>query len=1717
MVLFMTASKKIMLSLLGGAFAASVVCNAFLFTGKKSEAPAAEKTAFGQEDQLEKKIFQPSEVIVDLASRQFYVDFPAELASPQENLSERITVTPEPENGISINIHDKARLRVCGAFKINTPYRLEVKPGITPRYPIDYDKKIQWLAGKEPVIFEKEYSVKQEIKDEIATAKYPERDYLPRNYTAYSDSVSIFFDSRIHSKLDLKNIVQITPAMDFKAYISDGSTLRIMADFKPDTLYKITLKPQMQPAKMIDHSNRTKWRIAKKPFTISFYTPKPIPSMSLVDTGTIYPLNASVYELPVSSHYAEGTVHATVRKLLPEHYVNFIHENSYYNRFPEVYSVEISSGKYPIGKSLKTHAAIVGADFQKMGIPRKAGIYQITMQMYDSQNDMVNSPRRKIIQLTDLMPLMTRTGNDYNFAVLSLTDSKPVAGAKIKLYCGKRLLIATLTTDQNGFASISEVDVEKKILGEDKNLLCMIVEHGDDTTILKFDHFSDVHDPDPAKNSDYAFVTPERDLYKPAEKATFFALLRSGIDKKAKANVPVSWVIQYPDGSTFRKASGTTDSNGFCRTTLEIPADVPTGTYRTILYGGDEKCQFGSKSFSVAEFTPDALTMTTESKLDGNMLENSGTVKYYFGAPAAKGVVSGKVFAEWSKFSSKRFKDYSFISPADVKGKFPYERHAYDTIKTETDNAGKFQVQTEIKPLEKTVIPVRFCSQITVRGAASRSISAPVKYQTKHFADHYIGVKMESTEGDAVSFSVKAVTPEDKEVEKISGLTAELFSSSWYYVRTIEDDYAKNVWQEEKESVEKCAVANGKISFRDLAPGNYHLYIRSADSTVQNVYHFWFSGGESGTRVSDPSKLYFTLDREKYQPGETAAITFDSMLTGTGVAFAGDASIRTKHTFDVKKGRNTIRIPIPANHGNGDYHASITVVGKANEKDLNFIYLEGIASLKVDQLARKLAVTIQAPEKARPAETISVKLQLKNEKDKTPASGIIQLWAVDSGVLALTNFKTPDPYQYFFRSYDCAFQNRSNLSNLFYVENFKEKLIGGGAPSIEGTAKYLSDLSESAKTSATFLLDTVKIPASGETTVSVKLPDHTGELTVMAIAANPEKLGSAEQKIILRDDISVQSTVPRVLAANDEFSFNFEVFNNELPEGEVSWKISDLKGAVSVRNTAQEGKFKLAKGASKAVDGLTFKVSPDTKSCSFRLTVTLNGKTITEDCKITVRPALPKQTFVTSKWLKKGESITIKMDRRKDSMEIGSSAIMISGALEFLKEYPYGCTEQVTAGAFPYLAVKPLVESGMLNAAFHESAESIIDKTINDLTSRRVYGAWCSMWYGNGTVWEDGSFFVWHFLLEAAAAGHTVDEDFKKAIDTAASSYIQNRFEKEGNRAYVTYILSLLRPSKAARYAHVMLSNDTEKFNLYSRFLLAAAMIRGGMAAEGMVELKKVINTGFCDTSAGVFSIDSLERRLGLALWILADIVPAEDPALMNIVNRINSLIRQNGHWGSTQANAWCVLGLAKYSGKLNSTKTDAAVTVGSKTIPLNRTIRLDNITETVTVKNNGDAPIYIRHSEYKQPEKFVPVSNTLKISKAYYNADGKTVTKAKKGELLTVKVEITSPNDTFLDNLVLVDLLPGGLEIEDPSFKTRYSFRKSNRYNDRFGDRTERRFDRAVIFGKIYSSQNKVIATYQVRAVTPGKFVIPPAQIESMYSPEIRATGRSADVLEVE
>jgi uncharacterized protein YfaS (alpha-2-macroglobulin family) len=104
------------------------------------------------------------------------------------------------------------------------------------------------------------------------------------------------------------------------------------------------------------------------------------------------------------------------------------------------------------------------------------------------------------------------------------------------------------------------------------------------------------------------------------------------------------------------------------------------------------------------------------------------------------------------------------------------------------------------------------------------------------------------------------------------------------------------------------------------------------------------------------------------------------------------------------------------------------------------------------------------------------------------------------------------------------------------------------------------------------------------------------------------------------------------------------------------------------------------------------------------------------------------------------------------------------------------------------------------------------------------------------------------------------------------------------------------------------------------------------------------------------------------------------------------------------------------------------------------------------------------------------------------------------------------------LKNIVVALPLAGGLEIENPNLvDVRESVEDTDYNYDYYGQvyqtsRTELRDDRLLLFVDYAAREFKW--KFVMRAITPGKFTLPPIAAEGMYSPGTRSVGETAVIV---
>lgn len=159
-----------------------------------------------------------------------------------------------------------------------------------------------------------------------------------------------------------------------------------------------------------------------------------------------------------------------------------------------------------------------------------------------------------------------------------------------------------------------------------------------------------------------------------------------------------------------------------------------------------------------------------------------------------------------------------------------------------------------------------------------------------------------------------------------------------------------------------------------------------------------------------------------------------------------------------------------------------------------------------------------------------------------------------------------------------------------------------------------------------------------------------------------------------------------------------------------------------------------------------------------------------------------------------------------------------------------------------------------------------------------------------------------------------------------------------------------------------------------------------------------------------------------------------------------------------------------------------------------------------ITIQATDQGPLYCWLQSSGVPLVGPPraVANGLTIARHWFNSEGHEISPddIRRGDLVVVRLQIR-PSDK-LRNLVITDLLPAGLEIENARLSTSQTLPWAKKRTDLPVLHMDVRDDRLLLFIKSISQPREFY--YVTRAVTAGTFTVPPAAAECMYDASLNA-----------
>ncbi|WP_341502492.1 alpha-2-macroglobulin [Gallaecimonas sp. GXIMD4217] len=1241
------------------------------------------------------------------------------------------------------------------------------------------------------------------------------------------------------------------------------------------------------------------------------------------------------------------------------------------------------------------------------------------------------------------------------------------------------------------------------------------------------------------------FIYGPRDLYRPGEELIVSALLRDG-DGKAVPGIPLQFQLLRPDGRKVAEQRLAASELGYYQGRFPLGADAATGSWQIRVRLPDGSQQ--SWPFKVEEFLPERLALTLagpKTLAPGEPLALAVQGDYLYGAPAGGNKLQSRLFIQPLRHPFEAFKDFYF---GDVTDKQLSQRHELDEVRLDEQGRAEIMPEPHWQDLKSPVSISLFESLLESGGRAvsrqhvSQFLPAtqlvgikPLFEDDRSPHDSLAGFELVVTDGS------QPLAAGDLEVRLI--WNRHDYHWFWSDSEGWRSDYSIKSLPVFEQSL---AVARGEVAKLQVPVewGSYRLEVRNPATGLISSYDFHAGWKRQDSLATKPDQISIDLDQAAYGPGDQAQLLIKAPRAGRGfLVVEGDRPLYWR-PIQVDEQGTPVILPMDPAWARHDLYVSVVLVQPGTDREDGKLprRMVGIRHLPLDREARRLKVAILAPDKSLPERELVTRVQVDGAQGQVH----LTLAAVDLGVLNITRFQTPDPFGHFFGQRRHGVDLRDSFADLIEGEDGAlARLRFGGDSAAAGGLQPPSQVQI-----VSLFSGEVNLDATGQAEIPLQLPDFNGRLRLMAAAFSADAFGSAEQEVTVAAPLVTQLAKPRFLANGDHSQLTLDLHNLSGQPQQLSLQLELGSGL-----TFDQGEHKLTRALrldDQQKQTLVLPVQAQDSFGEVPIRLILDGiqvdgedMTLSRDWALGVRPAWPATPSQFSQLLAPGARFQLPRDAMSELLPAtlrGSLAVSPLPALDVasqvraLKAYPYGCLEQTTSGVFGQL----YLDDDKLAALNLKGSTEIARREAIQIAISRLMG----MQKGSGGfgLWGDRSReeywltpYVADFLVRARELGHPVPEDnLKRALDrlreyllgqVSISPYYgghqsQRRFAA---KAYAAQVL--------ARLNQAPLGSLRTLFDHHRQEATPLALLQLGLALSDMGDHQRGDQAvaqalaGLARPNFDTSDYGSHERDLALALFWLTERGGNSQwrPLLVRLYQDLG-----HRNWYSTQERNALVLAALAVQGRQDdgAEPLDFALAWQDKQQSYRQrhaSLPVVPAMAGLTLTNQGQQELYfdLRLSGYGRKARPV-IDEGLAVRRRYFDETGKAISldRLKPGQLLLVELRISAEQDT--PHALVVDLLPAGLELENQNLEDALSLDKVRidgkalRPSTRAIRHQEYRDDRYVAAIDQRRHRSTVLY-YLARAVTPGRYLVPPTFVEDMYRPWLRYQGDDAATLTVE
>jgi alpha-2-macroglobulin len=1415
-----------------------------------------------------------------------------------------------------------------------------------------------------------------------------------------------------------------------------------------------------------------------------------------------------------------------------------------------------------------------------LGVGRTGTVFLTAEQPDKTAPNVPRVGTQALVQVTNLGVIWK--GGAGGFAqVFSLQTGKPVAGAKVALLDEKGASLASATSAADGTARLPKAEKSEWLavtFGDDQQL----VPFGDERRELEFGRFrinmwgdeEDIYDFGGEEGGTLrGTMFSDRPVYKPGETVHLKAVVRDYTPDRPHIPAGRKGTLRVfaPDGREVKSEKFTLSAMGSFSGEAVLPKTAVGGFRAQIIFDSekpgapdeDEDSEWAGirHYFRVEEYEPNAFEVklsAPKSLLLGAPLNVALDAKYYMGKPLAKAQVAWSLRSEDERFTPAGFEDFWFTEALNdwrLREKFAGKSDYSEQGKLALPDGGSATITAQV-PLNTTMPQPRFVRLTAEVTDLNQQTIAERQIFTMHSSEFYLGIhKMPEVvrEGEALPVKVVAVRNDGQPMKDAVETTVKLTRVEWQTNRVQDADEAENFRSEPmlqfvgqtvirtQPLVQKAGdwvLADGAKTDKTLTvdkPGLYLLSAVATDASGRNVIttaSIYVHGKDTLTwNYRNKSQVELVPDKKEYRPGEEAVILVKTPISGSALVTIEREHVRRHFVTTLEGNAPTIRVPVEELDAPNVF-VSVMIVRGAQDSPRKYKTPEfraGYTQLVIARPDAKLYVNLR-PEKpdVRPGDEVTVICEVRDNDGKPVRNAEVTLWASDEGVLSLMAFKTPDILSYFSQMLRLDVTTGITLSHMLsddpegaLFEN-KGYLVGAAKGSLKGGE---ADVRRNFLGTA-YWNGALKTGADGNVTTKFKAPDGLTRYRIMAVAQTlRDQFGSGESSFEVNKPVMIEPSTPRFANVGDSMTVRAVLHNTTPHDGDANVSVLFDERANAANSTRT---VKLPANGSLAVDFVVeFKEPGEAK---WIWTVDFAGAgggkfrdSVESKLKVTwptplLGDIVTGRTQGDAELIGKADPALLEGAGTVRVRFSNSRIFELSEGVDELLHYPYGCIEQTTSGMLPWISLRefrPMLP-GMKRT--EQQITDTVDRAIARIISMQNGDGGLGYWPGaRSEQW--GSAYGGMGLVMAQRAGFSVPPDAVKRLGDYLGKSLRGASETSdkwqlSERVFACYSLALMdRPEVAY---HELLNKKRDILTQESRAILALAILESKGSAKTADSLLRMTDKAV--EADWWFGSTARAQAIRLLAWTK---IAGKSPAADEIADALLAL-RSRGHWGTTQSNAWALMGFAEYVRKTEANRKEikGALAYGPNSTPVELPAKGGFFEkempllgkEPMKLTNPTKGMLFTQVAVSSRPRTLVTQRQDrgYSIERTYQriNDDGSLAPLGQLtvGHRVLVSIDVIVPRASRY--VVVDDPLPATFEAINPEFATAAA--QGDNLARQWWSHREMRADRVIYFTNSWSS-GKYQMRYLARVRAAGSATAPPTKVEEMYQPASFGLGDSA------